>query len=346
MPADRTSPPPPDATRGPTTLSEVAAAAGVSISTVSRIVSGRARVSDEKRAVVEKAIEALNFTPNALAQGLKRGRSMTIGVVTPQMDGASFINTLKGIDDELRGSDYVSLIVASHFDLGEEMDRARLLLSRRVDGIVILSSIIGPSDVRTLAARVPVVTIGQNTRAPNTLGVLTDNELGGYLATRHLLELGHRRIVHVGGLGHRASAAARAAGYRRALDEAGVPFDPRLVVAGQYSELSGVAAVAHLFEVGVDFTAVFAANDQSAAGVALGLHRRGIRVPDDVSLVGFDDTGPARYAIPPLTTVRVPLYEMGRLAARGLLDLLENREANIDVPPPELIVRESTARCR
>ena len=145
---------------------------------------------------------------------------------------------------------------------------------------------------------------------------------------------------------HRTSAADRLTGYRRALEEAGAPFDPRLVVDGQYTELGGVAAITHLFEIGVDFTAVFAANDQSATGAALALHRRGIRVPDDVSLVGFDDTNPARYMIPPLTTVRVPLFEMGRQAMRGLLDLIEDREARIDVPPPELIVRESTARRR
>lgn len=331
---------------GQATLLEVAALAGVSISTVSRIVNGTVSVSDEKREAVERAIAELNFTPNALAQSLKRGRSMTVGVVTPLVIGLSINDTMEGIDTGLSGTGYVSLIVTAHFDPREEMERCRLLLSRRVDGLIVVSSSLDTDSVCSLAQSVPVVTIGRAVAAPNVLSMTIDNESGGYLATRHLIDIGHRRIVHVTGRKDRASAADRLGGYRRALAEAGIPFDPKLIVDGSYTELSGVAAVAHLFEVGTDFTAIFAANDQSAAGVALALHRRGIRIPDDVSLVGFDDTNAARYAVPPLTTVRVPQFEIGQLAVRGLLDLIAGKNTAVAASLPQLVVRESTARCR
>lgn len=329
---------------GQTTLSQVADLAGVSISTVSRVVSKKGKVSEEKKQAVEKAIEQLAFTPNALAQGLKRGRSMTIGVVTPMMVGNSFSDTLYGIDKELSEHNYAALIVVSHFDKSEEMDSIRLLLSRRVDGIIILSSSTPLENVATFARQVPILTFGQVPNEPNALGMTIDNERGGYLATRHLIEQGHHHIAHITGPIQRNSAIRRLAGYRQALEEAGIGFDPRLVVEGDYIEQSGVAAVAQLFERGALFSAIFAANDQSASGALLALHRRGIRVPDDVSLVGFDDTRAGRYLVPPLTTVHVPLFEMGQIAARGILDLVENRTPSIALPPLKLIIRESTAR--
>ncbi|WP_217351369.1 LacI family DNA-binding transcriptional regulator [Aquisalimonas sp. 2447] len=328
------------------TVLEVAKIAGVSVSTVSRILNGTARVSEAKRQAVEDAISALDFEPNALAQSLKRGRSMTVGVLTQDVSSAYFTETLKGVESALTGTGYAPLIASGHWNAAEESHRVRLLIARRVDGIIILSGNLTEEQIGEYSRQVPVAATGHTVNAPRAWAVELDNERGGYLATRHLLDLNHRQIAHVQGPEQHRDAVQRLAGYHRALSEAGIEADPRLVVEGDFYETSGVLAATELLNRGTPFTAIFAANDQMAYGIRLALSRRGIRVPEDISLIGFDDLPGSTYTTPPLTTVRQPLFDVGRLAARNLLHIIEGEAVESYTPEVELMVRETTRRLR
>ena len=325
---------------------DVARLAGVSPSTVSRILNGTAKVSDDKRLAVLAAIEKVSFAPNQMAQGLKKGRSLTIGIVVQDISSPFFDETLRGIDDGLKGTGYASVIVSGHWNADEEADRVRLLLARKVDGIILLSGRISDEAVLGFSGQRPIVSTGRALRTRTALGFKTDNEYGAWLAVRHLVELGHRRIAFISGPANNHDADERLAGYRRALTEAQIDIDPALVVEGNYHEASGMMAMNRLFDTHQQFTAVFAANDLTAYGARLALYRKGIRVPDDISLVGFDDLPGSSYTTPPLTTVRQPMYDMGRIATQALLRLINGETVQGEIPPVELVVRETTRRVR
>lgn len=330
----------------PTTLIEVARTAGVSPSTVSRILNGTAKVSDEKRQAVMDAIAKTNFAPNQMAQGLKKGKSMTIGIVVQDISSPFFDETLHGVDDALKGTGYASVIVSGHWDAAEEIERIRLLLARKVDGIILLSGRITDESVLQFSQHRPIVSTGRDIHTDKALGFKLDNEYGSWLAVRHLIELGHRRIAFITGPSNNCDAAERLTGYQRALQEANIPFDDKLVVEGDFHESSGMRAINHLFETQQQFTAVCAANDLSAYGARLSLYRKGIRVPEDISLVGFDDLPGSSYTTPPLTTVKQPLYEIGRIATKALLNIIHGEVVETSIPPLELVVRETTRRLR
>jgi len=330
----------------PTTLIDVARLAGVSPSTVSRILNGTAKVSEDKREAVMAAIAKMNFAPNPMAQSLKRGRSMTIGIVVQDISAPFFDEILHGIDEALKGTGYASVIVSGHWNAAEEADKIRLLLARKVDGMILLSGRISDEAVLQFAEHRPIVSTGRAIQTQRALGFKLDNEYGAWLAVRHLIELGHRRIAYITGPANNCDAIERLAGYKRALAEAGISYDAKIVVEGDFHESSGMRAINHLLESQQQFSAIFAANDLSAYGARLSLYRKGIRVPDDVSLVGFDDLPGSSYTTPPLTTVRQPLYDIGRIATNALLHLINGEAIETSIPPLELIVRETTRRLR
>ncbi len=330
----------------PSTLIDVARLAGVSPSTVSRILNGTAKVSDDKRQAVLAAIDQVHFAPNPMAQALKKGRSMTIGIVVAHFSSPFFDETLRGVDEALRGTGYASVIVSGQADAAAEVERIRLLLTRKVDGIILLSACLDDEAIASFARHRPIVATGRNISIPNCLGFKFNNEYGAWLAVRHLLELGHRRIVFLGGPEGHVDGVERLAGYRRALSEAGIAFDPALVGAGGFNEAGGFEGLERMFAGEVQFSAVFAANDLSAYGARLCLYRRGIDVPGQVSLAGFDDLPGSAYTTPPLTTVRQPLFEMGHTAAASLLGLINGDAVDAALAPIELVLRESTARVK
>jgi LacI family transcriptional regulator len=328
------------------TLELIAREAGVSPSTVSRILNGTARVSDQKREAVERTIERFNFQPNLTARSLAMGQTHTIGVLTQFMDSPFYGETMRGIEDALAETPYSPLFVSGHWNLKTEQARMRLLNARRVDGVIVLTGLLSDEQLIGYAQRMPVVVTGRRLAAPRLASLDVDNFKGAHDATRHLVELGHRRIVCIAGPADHMDAAERLRGYRQALEDAGLPFSPELVVLSNFQETGGMLAINQLLEARADFTAVFATNDQMAYGARLALYRRGVRVPDDISLVGFDDLPSSTYSMPPLTTVRQPVYEIGRLAARAMLKLLAGEPADVAAPPLELVVRESTRRIR
>lgn len=326
---------------GVVTIERVAEEAGVSPSTVSRILNGTAVVSAVKKAAVDQAVARLGFVPNPMARGLAGGRTLSIGVVTQAIDSPFYGASLRGIEDALDPAGYSPLFVSGHWDATIESRCIDILLSRRVDGIIVLTGRLTDAALKSVAKRVPVVVTGRAVKAAGLFSLNFDNTEGGRLATRHLIDCGHRKIAFISGDPRHPDATQRLSGYRMALEQAGIAFKPELVVQGEYNEASGVEAVSALLAARQKFTAIFAANDQMAIGAAHGLQRHAMRVPEDVSLVGFDDLPTSLYALPPLTTVHQPAYEMGSLAAQALLQLLDGTKPQQSVPLPRLIVRDS-----
>lgn len=336
----------PDTDAPPSTITvlDVAREAGVSPSTVSRILNGTARVASDKRQAVERAIRKLDFKPNLFARSLKTGTTMTVGILTQDVESPFYGRAMKGIEAGLAGTGYAPIIVSGHWNAAEEAERVRLLMARRIDGLVILTGHLDDRQIAEFARHQPIVVTGRQLDAPQVRAFALDQEAGGHLATRHLISLGHRRIAHIAGPGDHTDATERRAGYERALREAGLPVLPELVAQGDFLESGGLLAMNRLLDSGQPFTAVFAANDQTAFGARMAMYRRGVRVPDDVSIVGVDDLPGAAYATPPMTTVRQPIYEIGLAAASALLTLLGHPVPEVAVPPLELVVRETTRR--
>jgi len=327
---------------GKATLEGVARLAGVSPSTVSRILNGTAVVSDEKRAAVDRAIAELGFVPNPVARGLAGGRTLSIGVVTQAIDSPFYGVALRGIEDALGQAGYSPLFTSGHWNAEEEARCIEVLRARRVDGLIVLTGRLSDQALRQYAKALPVVVSGRSLKAPNLFALDFDNFEGARLATNHLLALGHRRIAFIAGDARHPDANERQRGYRAALEAAGLRFDPTLVMPGQFHEDSGRTAVERLLDSRQRFTAIFAANDQMAFGAALALYRRGLRIPEDVSLVGFDDLAGAAFTLPPLSTVHQPVYELGRLAASAMLQLLAGEKPSAEMPAPRFIARESS----
>ncbi|HEU4740960.1 MAG TPA: substrate-binding domain-containing protein [Meiothermus sp.] len=326
------------------TLSDVARAAGVSPSTVSRVINGTARVKPHKRDAVLKAIERLHYHPNILAKGLAQGRSLTIGVITQEISSPFYGEMLKGVEQALEETPYHPIFASGHWRADQEEAALKVLVARQIDALVVMDGSVPEDRLLELVKTMPVVVVGRKIPGLRCLGI--DNVRGAYEGTQHLIELGHRRIAHIAGPQSHPDAIDRLKGYQRALEDAGIAFDPALVVEGDYLEPSGLLAVEALLARGALFTAIFAANDQMAYGANVALYRRGIRVPQDVSLVGFDDLPSSSYFTPPLTTVRQPGLEMGWEAARMVLDLLEGRRYTPKTLSTRLMVRESTALLR
>jgi LacI family transcriptional regulator len=327
------------------TVTDVARAAGVSASTVSRIVNGTARVADDKRLAVEAAIARMNYRPNLHARSLKMGTSMTIGMLTQDIESPFLARVIRGFEEALRGTGYAPIIVSGHWNEKEEIERVGLLMARRIDGLVVLYGELSDAQLLEISRRQPVVASGRRLQGRNLKTLQLDHEQGGYLAACHLLRLGHRRIAHISGPAAHQDAIDRYAGFVRAHREYGVEVDRGIVFQGDFLESGGVLAMNRLLDCGKNFTAVFAANDQSAMGARLVMHRRGIRVPEDVSLMGFDDIPATAYLTPPLTTVRQPFFDTGFYLAQSLLGMLGHDVGELAVPTMELVIRESVKRC-
>jgi LacI family transcriptional regulator len=325
------------------TLDQVAHLAGVSSSTVSRYLSGAHPVAQERAAAIEGAIRSLNYRPNLVARGLATGRTMTVGVLTQEIVSTFFNEAMRGVEDGLAGHHYDAVYASGHWQPEVELQRFNSLVGRGVEGVILIHPGIDDAVLERHAQTVPMVVVGRKVAGSRVCALGLDHHEGAKQAMQHLLELGHRRIAFIGGPPGRGDADDRLQAYTQMLAAAGVPFDARLVAPGNYVESGGLAAMNMLLDRGLPFTAVFAANDDSAYGAMLALYRRGLRVPDDVSIVGFDDVGHSAFSLPPLTTVRQPLRELGREAANAIVALIGGRN-----PPhgamvrQELIVREST----
>ena len=329
------------------TVTDVARLAGVSVATVSRILNGTVQVAADKRGAVEEAIRKLDFRPNLSARSLRSGSTRTIGILTQELESPYFTSATKGVEAGLEGSGYTPLVVPGHWNPHEELDRARLLMARKVDGIVVLGGALSDAEIVDMARQQPIGITGRQMAGPGVFSFHFDQLAGGYMATKHLIDLGHRQIAHITGLTDHPDSIERREGYLRAHREAQLPIDPRLIIEGDYLESSGLTGVARLLAQQVPFSAIFCANDQCLWGARLALHERGLGVPEDVSLVGFDDVAASRFMTPPVTTVRQPIFDQARAATQAVLIALGQPNVQVQEPAPlELMVRGTSGKPR
>lgn len=327
------------------TVFDVARLANVSPSTVSRIINGSAKVSPERKRAVEEAIAKLKFRPNFSAKSLRSGSTMTIGVLTQELDSLYFGRALKGIEQGLEGSGYAPLVIPGHWNPAEEAERMRLLMARKVDAIAVLGGNLRDSELRDFARVQPIVVTGRKIEGHQLQGFHFDHVQGAVLATQHLIDLGHTRIAYIAGPRAHPNAQDRTEGFFQAHRQAQLPFNPGLMVEGDFLEAGGESAMAKLLDSGIAFSAVFCANDQTLWGARIELYRRGHDVPGEFSLVGFDDLPQSQYMTPPVTTMRQPIFEMGLAAAQALLKALGGKpETELALVEPYLVLRETTRR--
>ncbi|MEM0924533.1 MAG: substrate-binding domain-containing protein [Planctomycetota bacterium] len=326
------------------TIQDIADRASVSKATVSRVINETSNVNPAKRKAVIKAMKDLGYQPNSVARSLAGGKSMTIGVLT-QNFGSPFYDAIsQGIISGVSGTGYSPIFADGRWDQEAGVDSIRTLIGRRVDGLIIVGGEVPVEDLNTLRERLPTVVVARQLAGWGGQCIHIDNVAGGYQATKHLIDFGHRRIAIIRGIHNHSDAIQRFEGYLKALEVAGIEVDNDLIYQGDFSGQSGVMAVNSLIAQGVHFSAIVAANDMVAFGARLALHRHGIRVPEDVSIVGFDDQAEAQYMTPPLTTVRQPAVEMGMAASVALLKVISDELSETPYLSAELRQRESVAR--
>ncbi len=326
------------------TIQDIAAHANVSKSTVSRVLNKTTPVNEAKRKAVLEAVELLNFQPNLLASGLAGGQSMTIGVQTQKIGSPFYDSITHGIIQSLSESRYSPIFVDGRWEPETERAGIQTLLRRQVDGLIIAGGQLPKQQLEKVMEQRPVLIVGREIEGLEKNCMFIDNFDAAYRATKYLIELGHRNIVHIAGIRLQQDASRRVKGYQSALEDAGIKFDPELVFDGNFDGDSGVMAIETMIQKGKRFTAVFAANDMMAFGARLALHRRSIRVPEDVSLVGFDDQVEAAFMTPPLTTVRQPALEMGICVGEAMLNILQHKEYSLPSLPCEIQIRDSTSK--
>jgi len=306
------------------TIQEVSQRAKVSMATVSRVLNGNVPVSAATRARVLEAIAELNYHPNTFARGLVTNRLGGVGAVINDLASPFFGPMLSGIESVMEARGMHLMVSSGHARADSERDALEFLLHCHADALIVYIEALSNADMVAFAAKgTPVVLIGRQVPELEGQTVYLDNVAGGRLVTEHLLEHGHTRIAHITGSRAIYDSQARLEGYQQALAAASVPLDSTLVIEGDFQEQGGYDATKQLLAK-TDFTALFASNDQMAAGALNALREVGLTVPDDVSLVGYDDVLLARYLYPPLTTVRQPITEMGRAAAQLALQLLDS----------------------
>jgi DNA-binding LacI/PurR family transcriptional regulator len=333
----------------PATRREVAERAGVSVAVVSYVVNDGPRpVAPETRIKVERAIEELGYYPNELARSLSRKQTAIIGLIIPSLVNPVYAEIADSLARYCAAEGYRVILGSSGRDHQSEVEFAKSLRAKQVDGVVMIPSESPEEILEPLQlARIPAVVLEHE--LPNTHCIAIDDLQGGQLATQHLLSLGHRRIGMIKRKQSSALSHLRYIGFRNTLQAAGIPLDPVLVVESRAGQASGYASMQKLLALPQPPTAVFAHNDVLAMGAISAIYRAGLTVPHDISIVGYDDTIQATYFNPPLTTIKIPIAEMGRVAGTTILDLVKNN--NLLSPqtttlPVQLIVRASTTPLR
>lgn len=325
-------------------IKDVAKAAGVSHSTVSRALADNPLIAAKTRARIQRLAQKMGYSPNAIARGLVTQRTHAIGVIVTSIADPFVSEVVRGIEEVAGNQRYRVFLGTSHNDPNRELNLVKALREWRVDGVIVAASRVGSLYKPMLKEiGVPIVLINNQHEGTFLHAVTVDDVQGAQLATDHLIEQGHRVIGHILGPKEHASSAHRLAGYRRALTQAKIKFDASLVVQGN-GRADGAAQVAHFIERTPRPTAIFCYNDMTAIGTLSLLKQRGIRVPGNISIVGFDDIPFAAYVDPPLTTIHQPKDEMGRTAMTMLLNLLAGHHVDNVIMAGKLVVRESSTQ--
>lgn len=326
------------------TIYDVARAAGVSYSTVSRVLNGFEYVKAETRRKVLEAADRLGYVANLQARSLAGGRSNIIGLLVPTLDNGYVSEIARGIDEELARANYELMLYSTHRQRSKESLFVNTIANGLTDGLLLMVPLIPAQYLQALRDRdVPYVLIDQND--PEHLSHVVDstNYQGAYEATEYLIQQGHSKIAHITGLKELSSARERLDGYKSALEARNLPYCDAYVVDGDFREPKGYEAMQALLQLEDPPTAVFAANDLSAFGAMEAIRDAGLNIPHDISIVGFDDIPQASIVTPKLTTVRQPLDQMGQVAVQMLLERINNPDSPLrrTTLATRLIIRES-----
>ena len=328
------------------TIYEVSELAGVSLATVSRVINNSGKVTAATRLRVEAAMQELGYRPNSIAQSLASNRSNSVGILVPELHGPFFGTMLSNIESELRAHGKHVIITAGHSDEDREKEAISFLASRQCDALILhVYAVANDYLLELLGGPVPFVLMGRDLPEMAKDCISIDNEEGEYLATRSLIELGHRQLAYIAGPLWKSDGQARMAGFQRALKEFGLPFDERWVAEGTYEESSGRQSMQELLGRQLPFSGLVCANDEMAAGAIAVARESGMSLPRDLSVIGFDNVFFTRYMHPALSTVDYPIHEMGRMAARCVLRDVYGVEG-LDIRnrfDPALVSRGSTA---
>jgi LacI family repressor for deo operon, udp, cdd, tsx, nupC, and nupG len=324
-------------------IKDVARIAGVSTATVSRTLAEPEKVTEETRRKVEEAIQRIGYVRNALARSFRMQRTQTILVLLPDVGNPFYSLIIQGLEEVAQHHHYRLLIGDTQNQAEREQQYLQAVRQRQVDGVISLGHTL-PDIPELNGKRIPIVMACEYLHDASVSSVSIDNIAAAETATEHLLSLGHRRIIFINGPAHTPLSKDRLRGYRNALKNAGVEYDPRLVRRGDFSLASGEQVALEIFQENLTFSAIFAANDTMAIGAIKVLRGRGLRIPDDISVIGFDDIEFAQYVEPPLTTIHQPRREIGRAAMKKMIAKLANKSEKVGqvILGHELVLRSST----
>ena len=328
------------------TIKDVAKEAGVSITTVSHVINETRYVDPGTKQRVVDAMDKLGYLPNSIARSLRSGKTKTIGLIVPDASNPFFAEVSRRIEDIGYKQDYSVILCNSDNNPAKQKKYIKTLLEKQVDGMVFIAAGGKPNDLLPFSEnKIPVVVADRDVPLELADVVLLDNKKAGYNATKHLIDLGHTRIACISGPLELSPCKQRIEGYKCALDEYGLPFREEYITSGEFNFKSGNSAMSQLLKCSSRPTAVFALNDMMAIGAVYAMNEIGVRVPEDISIVGFDDIELVSIMTPPITTIAQPVDEM----AHWIMDLLMNRihgtrkEGNRRIKLlAKLIIRKST----
>jgi LacI family transcriptional regulator len=332
-----------------TTMQDVADLAKVSKTTVSHVLNETRPVSEEKRKRVLSAIKELRYQPNILARSLRKRETGTIGLIVPNNANPFYAEVSMGVESLCFDEGYNVILCNSNRDLEKEIAYTELLINKRVDGILFVGAWAGEHTQhldKIFQQGIPLAVVDRFVPDLDIDSIRTDNHLGGWLATSHLIGLGHKRISCIGGTPEFTPNAERIMGFQKAMCDAGIDIDEDLIVRMNFQFEDGLKAAQHLLSLENRPTAIFACNDLMAIGAMRAAIDLGFRIPEDISIVGFDNIQMAKFTCPQLTTIAQPMFEMGKLGAKLLLERIRNDSLTQrnSVLEPELVVRQSTSR--
>ena len=329
------------------TIKQVSELAGVSSATVSRVINNTDTVKEKTRQQVLDAMEKLGYRHNVIAASLASNKTHTVGYVVPELHGSFFGAMMAGSEKVLRQANKHMLVVTGHSDEALEKKEIEALLSRRCDALILHVEAVSDEYLIDLASQdVPIVVVNRYIEAIGEKCISLDNVLGAYLATKHLIDLGHTQIAYAAGALFKADGFNRLLGHKKALEEANFYFDEESVAEGNFQAFSGEKCVDELFRRNVSFSAIACANDEMASGAINSLRKHGKRVPEDISVIGFDNVDFASYLTPKLTTVNYPVREIGAMASRWILNQAygDGKLTMEHILSPKLIIRGTTRK--
>ena len=326
------------------TIYEVSKLAGVSLATVSRVLNNSEKVTPKTREKVQAAIAELGYIPNSMAQSLASRRSNSVGILIPELHGPFFGVMLSSLEKELRDAGKRVIITAGHSDENKERDCIEFLLGSSCDALILHVYSV-PHDYLVELNKGPVPIVILNNYVPELADncIFLDNEHGGYIATKALLERGHTDLAYISGPRWKSDSFKRLAGHKRAMQEFDLEVNEKLIIEGDFEEASGRAAMKQLLSLGTSFTGVVCANDEMAAGAIDIARKQGISVPDDISVIGYDNVYFTQYLNPKLSSIGCRISEMGQMAARCVLkNAYDQPDLKIqNTFKPRLVLRES-----